>query len=141
MSTREAREAVKGDTFFNVSVGLQTDGGTSSLLLGDIAPGNSSQSIDDLFGTTIVTAALTLTFGLPGSIQLLDEFGSEVTALTAPGSLLIDYAASEPAPVPEASTLLSLIGGLSALAHARWASPRRLAVRPADPLPRSGASQ
>ena len=131
-----------GDTFFDVSVGLQTDGGPMSLLLGDIAPGNSSQSIDDLSGTTIATAALTLTFGLPGSIQLLDEFGNEVTELTAPGSLLIDYAASEPpAPVPEPSTLLLLIGGLSVLAHARWARPKRLAVRPADPLQRSGESQ
>src|SRR5262245_25226752 len=52
-----------GDTFYNVSVGLQTDRGPLSLFLGDIAPGNSSQSIDDLFGTTIATAALTLTFG------------------------------------------------------------------------------
>ena len=127
-----------GDTFFDVSVGLQTDGGPMSLPLGDIAPGNSSQSIDDLSGTTIATAALTLTFGLPGSIQLLDEFGNEVTALTAPGSLLIDYAAS---PVPEPSTLLLLIGGLSVLAHARRARPKRLAVRPADPLQRSGESQ
>ena len=123
-----------GDTFFNVSVGLQTDGGPMSLFLGDIAPGNSSQSIDDLSDTTIATAALTLIFGLPGSIQLLDEFGNEVTELTAPGSLLIDYAASEPpAPVPEPSTLLLLIGGLSVLAHARRArpKPRRETGRPA----------
>ena len=127
-----------GDTFFDVSVGLQTNGGPMSLPLGDIAPGNSSQSIDDLSGTTIATAALTLTFGLPGSIQLLDEFGNEVTELTAPGSLLIDYAAS---PVPEPSTLLLLVGGLSVLARARWARPKRLAVRPADPLQRSGESQ
>ena len=131
-----------GDTFLNVSVDLQTDGGPMSLLLGDIAPGNSSQSIDDLSGTTIATAALTLSFALPGSIQLLDEFGNEVTELTAPGSLLIDYAASEPpAPVPEPSTLLMLIGGLSVLAHSRRARPKRLAVRPADPLQRSGESQ
>ena len=61
---------------------------------------------------------LTLIFPLPGSIQLLDEFGNEVTGLTAPGSLLIDYVASEPpAPVPEPSTLLLLIGGLSVLAR------------------------
>jgi hypothetical protein len=113
-----------------------------SLLLGDIAPGNSSQSIDDLSGTTIATAALTLTFGLPGSIQLLDEFGNEMTELTTPGSLLIDDAASElPAPVPEPSTLLLLIGGLSVLARAQWARPNRLAVRPADPPQRSGEPQ
>src|SRR5262245_49961277 len=129
-----------GDTFFNVSVGLQTDGGPLSLLLGDIAPGNSSQSIDDLFGTTIETAALTLTFGLPqlpGSIQLLDERGNVVTGLTAPGSLLIDYAA----PVPEPSTLLLLFGGLSVLAYARWTRPKPLVVRPADSVQRSGESQ
>jgi len=123
-----------GDTFFNVSVGLQTDGGPRSLLLGDIAPGESSQSIDDLFGTTIATAGLTLTFGLPGSIQLLDEFGNGVTGLTAPGSLLIDYAAPEPpAPVPEPSTLLLLIGGLSVLPHARRSRLQRLAVGPRHP--------
>ena len=131
-----------GDTFFDVSVGLQTDGGPMSLLLGDIAPGDSSQSIDDLSGTTIATAALTLAFGLPGSIQLLDELGNEVTALMAPGSLLIDYAASAPpAPIPEPSTLLLLIGGLSALAHARRARPKRLAARPVGPLQRSGEAQ
>ena len=125
----------QGDTFTNVTVGLQTGGGPMSLLLGDIAPGNSSQSFDDLSGTTIATAGLTLIFGLPGSIQLLDEFGNQVTGLTAPGSLLIDYVASEPpAPVPEPSTLLLLIGGLSVLAQARRARPKRLALRPADPL-------
>jgi hypothetical protein len=123
-----------GDTFFDVSVDLQTDGGPISLLLGDIAPGNSSQSIDDLSSTSILTASLTLIFGRPGSIQLLDQFGNEVTALTGPGSLLIDYAASEPpAPVPEPSTWLLLMGGLSVLAHARRARPKRFAVRPADP--------
>jgi hypothetical protein len=125
----------QGDTFINVSIGLQTDGGPMSLLLGDIAPGNSSQSIDDLSVTTITAAALAFSFGPPGSIQLLDELGNQVTGLTAPGSLLIDYVASEPpAPVPEPSTLLLLIGGLSVLAHARRARPKRLALRPADPL-------
>jgi hypothetical protein len=107
-----------------------------SVLLGDIAAGSSSQSIDDLSATTIATAALILTFGQPGSIQLLDEFGNVVTALTAPGSLVIDYVPSgPPTNVPEPSTLLLLIGGgLSVLAHARWGRPKRLAVRPADPL-------
>ena len=118
-----------GDTFFNVSVGLETVAGPMSLPLGDIAPGNSSQSIDDLFGVSIAAAALTLSFGLPGSIQLLDEFGNQVTGLTAPGSLVIDYAASEPpTPVPEPSTLLLLIGGLSGLVHTRWARSKRPAV-------------
>jgi hypothetical protein len=131
-----------GDTFSNVSVDLQTDVGPMSLLLGDIAPDNSSQSIDDLSGTIIATATLTLSFGLPGSLQLLDEFGNEVAGLTAPGSLLIDYADSEPpAPVPEPSTLLLLIGGLSMLARARQTRPKRLAGRHADPLQRSGESQ
>jgi hypothetical protein len=131
-----------GDTFFDVSVDLQTDGGPMSLLLNDIAPGDSSQSIDDLSATTIATAALTLTFGLPGSIQLLDELGNEVTALMAPGSLLIDFAASEPpAPVPEPSTLLLLIAGVSVLSRARRARPKRLAVIPAGPLQHSGESR
>jgi hypothetical protein len=122
-----------GDTFFDVSVGLQTDRAPMSLLLGDIAPGNSWQSSDNLFGTTIASAALTLIFDLPGSIQLLDELGNQVTALTAPGSVLIDYAAPPPTPTPEPSTLLLLIGGLSAMARARPTRPKRPAVIPADP--------
>jgi hypothetical protein len=123
-----------GDTFFNVLVGVQTEEGPMDVLLGDIAPGDSTQSFEDLSATTIATAALTLVFGPPGSIQLLDESGNEVTGLTAPGSLVIDYAASEPPdPVPEPSTLLLLIGGLPVLAHAGRARPKRLAVKPADP--------
>jgi hypothetical protein len=123
-----------GDTFFNVSVGLQTDGEPMSLFLGDIASGDSRQSFDDLSGTTIATATVTLLFGLPGSIQLLDEFGNEVTALAASGSLLIDYTPSEPpTPTPEPSTLPLLIGGLSVLAQARRARRKGLAVRPAHP--------
>ena len=121
-----------GDTFSNVSIGLQTDQGSISLLLGDIAPGNTSQSIDDLSGTAIATAALTLFFAQPGSIQLLDALGNQVTALTAPGSLLIDYVAPGPAPVPEPSTLLLLIGGLSVLALARGSRLKRLAAGSAD---------
>ncbi len=121
-----------GGTFFDVSIGLQTDGGPVSLPLGDIAPGDSSQSIDDLSLTTIASAGLTLIFGQPGTIQLLDEVGNQVTALTAPGSLLIDYAAS-PSSVPEPSTLLLLIGGISVTASARRARPKpfgRKACRP-----------
>jgi hypothetical protein len=75
----------------------------------DIAPGNSSQSIDDLFGATVATAGVTLTFGLPtlpGFIHLLDSDGNIVAALTAPGSLVIDYVADSVAPVPEPSGLL-----------------------------------
>jgi len=117
-----------GEPFSDVSVGLQTGSGPMTLLLGDIDPGTSSQSFVDLSGTTISAAALTLSFGLPGSIQLLDEFGNEVTALTAPGSLLIDYT-----PVPEPSTLFLLIGGFSVLAYARWARPTRLAMKSSRP--------
>lgn len=108
---------VLGDTFYGVSVNLQTDGGPLSLLLGDIAPGSSSQSIDDLFGAIISSAALTLTFGLPqlpGSIQFLDQAGGIVSALTGPGSVLIDYTAPI-TQVPESSTLLLVAVGLATL--------------------------
>lgn len=119
-----------GASFFDVSVDLQTDSGSQSLSLGDIDPGNSSQSIDDLFGTTITTAALSLTFGMPlrpGSIQLLDEFGSVVAALTAPGSLQIAYSDLAPnAEVPEPSTWLHWLGGFSVLAYARRARATRV---------------
>jgi len=127
-----------GDSFLNVSVGLQTGGGPQSLFLGDIDPGNSSQSIDDLSGTTVATATVALTFGLPqrpGSIQLLDESGNVVTALTAPGSLVIDFVApiTPPTAVPEPTTLLLLLGALPVLAYARWARSKRPVMRPNRP--------
>jgi len=118
-----------GDTFSNVSVNLATDGGPLNLSLGDIAAGNSSQSIDDLSGSVIASALVALTFGLPGSIQLLDEFGNAVTALTAPGSLLIDYTAPVTT-VPEPSTVLLLIGGLMVLAYAGRGRPKDRVARP-----------
>ena len=104
-----------GDSFFNVLVNLQTDTGPQSLLLGDIVPGGSSQSIDDLFNAIISSAALTFTFGLPqiaGSIHLLDDTGAIVAALTGPGLLLIDYTAPSTTSVSEPSTLLLFAGGL-----------------------------
>ncbi len=116
-----------GDSFFDVFVNLQIEGVTQSLSLGDIAPANSSQSFEDLFGVTIASAGLTLTFGipgLPGFIQLLDQDGNIVTALTAPGSLLIDYAADTVAQVPEPSVMLLFASGLVGLALARRARRR-----------------
>src|SRR5882672_3484446 len=67
-----------GDSFFGVLVNLQTDDG-------------ASLSLEPLFGVIISSASLKLIFGAPellGSIQLLDEAGAIVAALTAPGSLL-----------------------------------------------------
>jgi len=108
-----------GASFFNVSVDLLTSGGVllAPLVLGDIDPG-AGQSIDDLSGAALASAALTFTFGLPGSIQLLDEAGNVVTSLTGPGSALIDYTAAAVV-VPEPSTLLCFVGGLVALAYER----------------------
>jgi hypothetical protein len=108
-----------GNSFFDVFVDLQSDVGPLSLFLGEIAPGNSGQSIEDLFGATIISAGLSMTFGapeLPGSIQLLDQDGNIVTALTAPGSLLINYATEGAAKVPEPSALLLLGSGLVGVA-------------------------
>jgi hypothetical protein len=117
-----------GDSFFAVSVDLQTDAGPLTLPLGDIAPGDSSQSIDDLSALTIASATLTLTFGVPGTIQLLDDFGNIVTALTGPGVLQIDYSAPV-AQVPEPGTLLLLMGGLVGIACRRRSGPTRSAAR------------
>ena len=113
-----------GDSFFGVVVNLATNAGPLDLLLGDIDPGASSQSIEDLFGVVVTSAGLTLRFAvpsLPGLVQLLDQDGNVTTALTAPGSLLIDYALQvvEPVPVAEPSTLLLLAGGLIAAAARR----------------------
>ena len=121
-----------GDSFFNVSVELLTSAGLllAPLILGDIAPG-AGQSIDDLSGATLASAALTFTFGLPGSIQLLDEFGNIVTSLTGPGSALIDYTAAV-VPVPEPSTLLCCVSGLVALAYERRTKRRNRASGPPD---------
>ena len=119
-----------GDSFFDVVVNLETDAGPQALFLGDIAPGESRQSFEDLSFVTVTSAGLALTFtvaSLPGVVQLLDLDGNVVTALTAPGSLLIDYAVRiiEPVPVAEPSTLLLLAGGVLAAAARRRAAGKR----------------
>jgi hypothetical protein len=119
-----------GDSFFDVVVNLETDAGPQALFLGDIAPGESRQSFEDLSLVTVTSAGLAFTFtvpSLPGLVQLLVLDGNVVTALTAPGSLLIDYAVRiiEPVPVAEPSTLLLLAGGVLAAAGRRRAARTR----------------
>ena len=128
-STEDFSLGLLGDAFFGVTVNLDTDSGATSLDLGDILPGGSGQSIDDLFGAIINSASLKLVFGspaLPGSIQFLDEAGAVVAALTGPGSLLIDYVApiEPPTQVPEPSTLLLAVGGMLMLVHRRRQKPQ-----------------
>ena len=115
-----------GDFFTGVFVNLQTTSGPQRLALGDIASGNSSQSIDDLFGLTTTFAGLALNFqvpSLPGSIRLLDPDGNVLSGLTGPGSVLIDYAAASVA-VPEPSMLVLFVSGLLGVALARMAKRR-----------------
>jgi len=122
-----------GESFFDVFVDLQTDAGTPSVLVGgEIASGNSSQSIDDLFGLTVLSARLRLTFTvptLPGSLRLLDLDGIAVAGLIVPGSLLIDYAIDDVVPVPEPPALLLLAGGLIGIAAGRRAQQRNATLR------------
>lgn len=107
-------------SFFDIFVDVQTDTVLSSLSLGEVASGAASQSIDDLFGLSILSATLRLTFATaPGSIQLLDFDGNPVAGLTAPGSLLIDFSAATS--VPEPPTALLFAAGLLALGLGRKA--------------------
>jgi len=113
-----------GASFSNVSVDLLTDGGALSLPLPDILAGDASQSSPfDLAGVTVLSAGLSLSFGLPGSIQLLDDGGNVVSALTGLGSLLIDYSASV-VQVPEPPLPLLLVSGLVLLAYQRRLRPK-----------------
>lgn len=104
-----------GENFADVFVDLATDLGLQSLALGDIAPGSSSQSIDDLSGTIISSASLRLSFGLAGVLS--------VAGLSAPGSELIDFVADDAddgsveAPEPPVAALMVL--GLLGIAASR----------------------
>jgi hypothetical protein len=108
--------------FFDVFVDLET-ADPLSLSLGNIDAGASIQSFEDLFGVDIFSAALRLTFttAQPGFVQLLDLDGNVVNGLTGPGSLLIDYAVDDVVTVPEPSTWLLLLGGLTGMALVRKA--------------------
>ncbi len=129
--TEDASLGLLGDSFFNVLVNLQIGGVAQSVSLGEEIPAfGFGQSIDELFDA-ISSAGLSLTFGaprLPGSVRLLDD-GAVVAALTAPGSLTIDYIAPviEPPPVsvPEPSTLLLLVGGWVGFAGLKKRRPAR----------------
>ena len=105
-------------SFFDIFVDVQTDTVLSSLSLGEVASGAASQSIDDLFGLSLLSATLRLTFAA-GPIQLLDFDGNPVAGLTAPGSLLIDFSAATS--VPEPPTALLFAVGLLALGLGRKA--------------------
>jgi PEP-CTERM motif-containing protein len=107
--------ADSGGSFFGVIVQLAlADGTASALLLGDLAPGTSLQSTDDLFGLDIASADLRFAFELPGVVQ--------VASLLAFGdSELVDYQPVA-APVPDPSTLLLVSIGAASVA---WRSRRR----------------
>jgi hypothetical protein len=116
----EASLGPLGAAFVDVFVDLETGGGLQSFSLGEIAPGDSRQTIEDLLGVQILSAGLRLTFGvpeLPGLIRLVDQDRNPVTALTTAGLLSIDYTApEEPVSVPEPSTLLLLGSGFAGIA-------------------------
>ena len=91
-----------GQPFVDVFVDLQTDAGLQTLALGDVAPGDSSASIEDLSGFSISSASLRFSFGLPGDLTVPD--------LLAPGSVVIEHISAVPVPPLLPAEIIACLG-------------------------------